>query len=152
MLARLTIVIQLSSAQPLQQLLLCRFGIQAYAAKGYRDHLAGLIFECCDHGSCACGNHPCANHQYAAHLYSRADLMGRFVTLRKALAKHRRSCALPAPVRILQSAALLAILDRLGVLADTEKKQLQAHSAPPIENSRGLVVGEIRAANSWMRA
>ena len=51
-----------------------------------------------------------------------------------------------------RSAALLAILDYLGALTEAEKKQLQAHSAPPIENSRGLVVGEIRAANSWMRA
>ena len=49
-----------------------------------------------------------------------------------------------------RSAALLAILDHLGVLSDAEKKQLQAHTAPQIENSRGLVVGEIRAARSWL--
>ena len=49
-----------------------------------------------------------------------------------------------------RATALLAILDRLGVLSDAEKKQLQAHSAPHIENSRGLVVGEIRVAPSWL--
>ena len=50
-----------------------------------------------------------------------------------------------------RSTAMLAILDHLGVMSDAEKKQLRAHSAPPIENSRGLVVGEIRAAHSWLR-
>lgn len=50
-----------------------------------------------------------------------------------------------------RSAALLAILDHLGVLTDAEKKRLQAHSVPQIENSRGLIVGEIRAAHSWLR-
>jgi L-asparaginase II len=50
-----------------------------------------------------------------------------------------------------RSAALLEILDHLGVLTDAEKKQLQAHTIPQIENSRGLVVGEIRAALSWLR-
>jgi len=50
-----------------------------------------------------------------------------------------------------RSSALLEILDHLGVLTDAEKKQLQAHTIPQIENSRGLVVGEIRAAHSWLR-
>jgi L-asparaginase II len=50
-----------------------------------------------------------------------------------------------------RATALLEILDHLGVLADAEKKQLQAHTVPQIENSRGLVVGEIRAAHSWLR-
>lgn len=50
-----------------------------------------------------------------------------------------------------RSTALLEILDHLGVLADAEKQQLQVHIAPQIENSRGLVVGEIRAARSWLR-
>lgn len=49
-----------------------------------------------------------------------------------------------------RSAALLAILDYLGVLSDTEKSQLQAHITPQIKNSRGRVVGEIRPANSWL--
>lgn len=49
-----------------------------------------------------------------------------------------------------RSAALLAILDHLGVLSDEEKNQLQAHSNPQIENSRGLVVGEIHPAHSWL--
>ena len=50
-----------------------------------------------------------------------------------------------------RSTALLEILDHLGVLTDAENKQLQAHTSPQIENSRGLVVGEIRAAHSWLR-
>jgi L-asparaginase II len=50
-----------------------------------------------------------------------------------------------------RSAALLEILDHLGILAATEKKQLQAHANPQIVNSRGLAVGEIRAAHSWLR-
>ena len=50
-----------------------------------------------------------------------------------------------------RSTALLEILDHLGVLTDTDKTQLQGHTAPQIENSRGLVVGEIRAAHSWLR-
>jgi len=49
-----------------------------------------------------------------------------------------------------RSAALLAILDHLGVLSDEEKNQLQAHITPQIENSRGLVVGEIHAVDSWL--
>lgn len=47
------------------------------------------------------------------------------------------------------SVALLAILDHLGVIADI-KRQLQPHISPKIENSRGLVVGEIRPASSWL--
>jgi L-asparaginase II len=50
-----------------------------------------------------------------------------------------------------RSTAMLAILDHLGVLSDAESQQLQAHAAPLIENSRGLVVGKIRAAHSWLR-
>jgi L-asparaginase II len=50
-----------------------------------------------------------------------------------------------------RSTALLEILDHLGALTDPEKTQLQAHTAPQINNSRGLVVGEIRAADSWLR-
>lgn len=49
-----------------------------------------------------------------------------------------------------RSVALLAILDHLGALSDVEKHQLQAHIAPKIFNSRGLEVGEIRAAESWL--
>jgi len=49
-----------------------------------------------------------------------------------------------------RSVALLAILDHLDALSDEEKHQLQAHISPTIENSRGLVVGEIRSAASWL--
>ncbi len=49
-----------------------------------------------------------------------------------------------------RSATLMAILDHLGVLSDDEKNQLQAHIAPKIANSRGLVVGEIHPAHSWL--
>lgn len=48
--------------------------------------------------------------------------------------------------------ALLAILDHLGVLSGDEKSQLQTHIIPQIINSRGLVVGEIRSAHSWLSA
>lgn len=51
-----------------------------------------------------------------------------------------------------RSAALLAILDHIGILSDEEKNQLQAHITPQIENSRGLVVGEIHPADSWLPA
>lgn len=51
-----------------------------------------------------------------------------------------------------RATALIAILDHLGVLSETEKSQLQAHFSPPIENSRGLGVGEIRPAQSWFGA
>jgi len=49
-----------------------------------------------------------------------------------------------------RSAALLAILDNLGALSDQQKSLLQAHMTPQIENSRGLVVGEIHPARSWL--
>jgi L-asparaginase II len=49
-----------------------------------------------------------------------------------------------------RSVALLAILDYLGALSDEEKHRLQAHICPPIENSRGLAVGEIRPATCWL--
>lgn len=48
--------------------------------------------------------------------------------------------------------ALSAILDHLGVLSAHEKSQLQTHIIPQIRNSRGLVVGEIRVAHSWLPA
>lgn len=50
-----------------------------------------------------------------------------------------------------RSTALLEILDYLGVLSESEKKQLLAFINPKIENSRGLVVGEIRASDFCMR-
>ena len=49
-----------------------------------------------------------------------------------------------------RSAALLAILDHLGVLSDEQKSLLKAHMTPQIENSRGIVVGEIHPARSWL--
>ena len=49
-----------------------------------------------------------------------------------------------------RSVALLAILDYLGVLSDEEKNKLESHISPVIVNSRGLVVGEIRPAASWL--
>jgi len=49
-----------------------------------------------------------------------------------------------------RSVALLAVLDRLGVLPDEVKHKLQAHISPTIVNSRGIVVGEIRPAASWL--
>lgn len=49
-----------------------------------------------------------------------------------------------------RSAALLAILDHLGALSVAEKTQLREHIAPRIMNSRGDVVGEIRAAPGWL--
>jgi len=48
--------------------------------------------------------------------------------------------------------ALLAILDHLGALSQTEKDQLQAHRNPQVFNSQGLVVGENRPAQSWLGA
>ena len=48
------------------------------------------------------------------------------------------------------SVALLAILDHLGALSDDEKYKLQSHIAPKIVNSRGLNVGDIRPAPSWL--
>jgi L-asparaginase II len=50
-----------------------------------------------------------------------------------------------------RSVALMVILDHLGVLSDEEKQKLQAHVSPVIVNSRGLDVGEIRPAASWLR-
>lgn len=50
-----------------------------------------------------------------------------------------------------RSVALLAILDHLGALTDAHKQQLQAHIAPTIINSRGLAVGMIRVATSWLK-
>lgn len=49
-----------------------------------------------------------------------------------------------------RSVALFAILDYLDVLSGEEKLQLQAHIAPTIVNSRGLTVGDIRPAASWL--
>jgi len=50
-----------------------------------------------------------------------------------------------------RSTALLEILIFLGVLNEAEKMQLQSFINPQIENSRGLVVGEIRASDFCMR-
>ncbi|MDT8404531.1 asparaginase [Sulfuriflexus sp.] len=49
-----------------------------------------------------------------------------------------------------RSVALLAILDRLDVLSDEDKHKLESHISPTIVNSRGLIVGEIRPAASWL--
>jgi len=49
-----------------------------------------------------------------------------------------------------RSVALFAILDHLGVLSDDEKHELQAHIAPTLINSRGIAVGDIRPAASWL--
>jgi len=49
-----------------------------------------------------------------------------------------------------RSVALLAILDHLGTLSDEEKHKLQNHISPTIINSRGLAVGKIRPAASWL--
>ena len=49
-----------------------------------------------------------------------------------------------------RSVALLAILDHLNILSDEEKQQLESHITPTIVNSRGLTVGEIRPAASWL--
>lgn len=50
-----------------------------------------------------------------------------------------------------RSVALLAILDHLGALSDTEKHKLRHHISPEIINTQGLAVGEIRPAPSWLR-
>lgn len=50
-----------------------------------------------------------------------------------------------------RSVALLAILDHLDVLSDKEKHKLQNHIAPTLVNSRGVVIGEIRPATSWLQ-
>ncbi len=49
-----------------------------------------------------------------------------------------------------RSVALLTILDHLGALSAKEKHKLQDHITPAVINSRGLAVGEIRAASSWL--
>jgi L-asparaginase II len=49
-----------------------------------------------------------------------------------------------------RAVTLLAILDHLGALSEEQKFLLQAHMTPQIENSRGLVVGEIHPARSWL--
>jgi L-asparaginase II len=49
-----------------------------------------------------------------------------------------------------RAVALLAILDYLEALSEEQKHQLQSHIAPAIINSRGLTVGEIRPAASWL--
>lgn len=49
-----------------------------------------------------------------------------------------------------RSVALFAILDYLDALTEQEKHQLQAHIAPTIINSRGVDVGDIRPAASWL--
>jgi L-asparaginase II len=49
-----------------------------------------------------------------------------------------------------RSVALLAILDHLDILSTAEKQKLQTHILPPILNSRGVEVGEIRPAVSWL--
>jgi len=46
--------------------------------------------------------------------------------------------------------ALLAILDHLDALSQIEKDQLQAHRNPQVINSRDLIVGENRPAQSWL--
>lgn len=49
-----------------------------------------------------------------------------------------------------RSVALLTILDHLGALSTKDKDKLHTHLNPDIINSRGLVVGDIRAASSWL--
>ena len=49
-----------------------------------------------------------------------------------------------------RSVALLTILDHLDALSNEDKDKLQAYISPPIINSRGLNVGEIRPASSWL--
>jgi L-asparaginase II len=49
-----------------------------------------------------------------------------------------------------RSVALLALLDQLGALSAEEKQKLQQHISPTLVNSRGLAVGEIRPAASWL--
>jgi len=49
-----------------------------------------------------------------------------------------------------RSVALLAILEHLNILSDEEKHRLQSHITPTIINSRGITVGEIRPAASWL--
>jgi len=49
-----------------------------------------------------------------------------------------------------RSAALLAILSHLGILSDTEKRQLEDQMTPSVQNSRDDTVGEIRPAPDWL--
>jgi len=49
-----------------------------------------------------------------------------------------------------RSVALLAILDHLDALSNEEKQKLASHITPTIVNSRGITVGKIRAAVSWL--
>ena len=49
-----------------------------------------------------------------------------------------------------RSVALLAILEHLNILSDEEKHMLKSHITPTIVNSRGITVGEIRPATSWL--
>ena len=48
------------------------------------------------------------------------------------------------------SVAMLALLDYLSVLSESQKIQLQAHITPQILNSRGSVVGDIHPAHAWL--
>ena len=48
-----------------------------------------------------------------------------------------------------RSAAMLAILDHLGVLSDSEKGQLHDQMRPSLLNSRDDIAGEIRPAAEW---
>ena len=49
-----------------------------------------------------------------------------------------------------RTVALMTILEYLGALSEEEKLKLQTHITPILLNSRGLAVGEIRAAQSWL--
>lgn len=49
-----------------------------------------------------------------------------------------------------RSVSLLAILEHMGELSTEEKHKLHAHISPQIINSRGLNVGEVRPAQSWL--
>jgi len=53
-------------------------------------------------------------------------------------------CARPRAV------ALLAILNHLGVLSESEQNQLREYATPLLTNSRGETVGEIRPAATWL--
>lgn len=47
-------------------------------------------------------------------------------------------------------AALLRLLDHLGLLSDDQKSRLQAHISPQVTNSLGQIVGQIRPSSSWL--
>ncbi len=51
-----------------------------------------------------------------------------------------------------RATSLLAIIDHLDILSGAEKNLLHEHMTTPVENSLGLVVGEIRPAQSWLTA